>query len=126
MKTLFATLAALLVTGCASLNNAGTAEYSIKPFVADKQTVCCEVIVKNGKEYASLRAKVVKQGDNYSVELDETGVAAFKGQEIVGSAVGSTVTTAATAATTAAKTAATGEVLSISTPLPAALGVLAK
>lgn len=92
------------LSGCGSLSNAGLAEYSIKPMMIDKQTVCCEVVIKNGKEYAALKAKIIKTGDNYSVELDETGVAAFKGQEIVGSAVGSTVTSASSVANKAIMT----------------------
>lgn len=42
----------LLLTGCASVQNAGTAEYSVKPVVIGEKTVCCEVTVRNGKNDA--------------------------------------------------------------------------
>lgn len=89
-------IAALALSGCASLQNAGTAEYTIKPFVIDKQTVCCEVVVKNGKEYASLKAHIAKTGDNYVVDLEEQSVSAFKGQEISAGATNKAVDAAAT------------------------------
>ena len=96
MKTLMLTVLALLLTGCASLQNAGMAEYSVKPMVIDKQTVCCEVTIKNGKEYASLKAKVVKKGDDYSVELEEQAVSAFAGQQKAAEVVAKGVDAAAT------------------------------
>lgn len=39
------------------------------------------MLVKNGKEYAALKAHVQKSGDDYSVDLDEQAVSAFPGQE---------------------------------------------
>ena len=101
MKTLMLTVIALLLTGCASLQNAGMAEYSVKPMVIDKQTVCCEVVVKNGKEYASLKAKVVKKGDDYSVELEEQAVSAFAGQAKAADTVNKAIETAGTLGTSA-------------------------
>lgn len=98
MKTLIIALA-LALTGCASLQNAGMAEYSVKPMVIDKQTVCCEVTIKNGKEYASLKAKVIKKGDDYSVELEEVTVQAFAGQARTAEVVGKTVEAAASLGT---------------------------
>lgn len=100
MKTLIIALA-LALTGCASLQNAGMAEYSVKPMVIDKQTVCCEVTVKNGKEYANLKAKVIKKGDDYSVELEEQAVSAFAGQARTAEVVGKTVEAAASLGTSA-------------------------
>lgn len=79
----------LSLTGCASLNQAGTASYTIKPMLIDGRTVCCEVAIHNGKQYASLDATLVKVGDDYTVTLSERGVEAFRGQEIAAGAVAS-------------------------------------
>ena len=98
MKTLIIALA-LALTGCASLQHAGLAEYTLKPMVIEKQTVCCEVTIKNGKEYASLKAKVIKKGDDYSVELEEVTVQAFAGQARTAEVVGKTVEAAASLGT---------------------------
>ena len=96
-KTLMLSL--LPLAACSSLQNAGMAEYTVKPMVIDKQTVCCEVSVKNGKEYASLKAKVVKNGDDYSVELEEQAVQAFAGQQKAADTFGKAVETAGTLGT---------------------------
>ena len=96
MKLILIALTALFLSACASLQHAGMAEYSVKPMVIDKQTVCCEVSVKNGKEYASLKAKVIKKGDDYSVELEEQTVQAFAGQQKAADVVTKAVETAGT------------------------------
>ena len=101
MKMILIALAALILSACSSLQNAGMAEYSVKPMVIDKQTVCCEVSVKNGKEYASLKAKVIKKGDDYSVELEEQAVSAFAGQQKAADTVGKAIETAGTLGTSA-------------------------
>lgn len=85
-----------LLAGCASLQSAGVAEYSVKPIIIDKHTVCCEVVVKNGKEYASLKAHIQKTGDDYTVDLEEQSVQAFAGQAKASAAVGTAVKAAAT------------------------------
>ena len=88
-----------LLGGCASLQNAGTASYSIKPFEkADGGLECCEVQVLNGKEIANLEAKITRKGGDFSVELKEQGVAAFKGQEVSAEAAKALAETAAKAA----------------------------
>ena len=101
MKTITLTLAVSSLAACSSLQNAGMAEYTVKPMVIDKQTVCCEVVVKNGKEYASLKAKVVKKGDDYSVELEEQAVSAFAGQQKAADTVNKAIETAGTLGTSA-------------------------
>lgn len=101
MKHTLILVALLGMTGCSSLNQAGTASYSVKPFMAGDRPVCCEVTVNNGKEIASLDALVEKRGDDYTVHLVEHGVVAFEGQRIAAGA-------AKTAATSAAKAAAVG------------------
>ena len=84
--TLLVTLLAL-ASGCTSLQYAGTASYSVKPIVDAKgNVICCSVDVKNGKEIANLEAHIQKQGDNYTVDLKEQGVAAFAGQAIAAGA----------------------------------------
>ena len=83
MKKTLIVLSVLALTGCASIQNAGTAEYTVRPFKDSLGgVVCCEVQVRNGKEIANLEAHISKQGDNYTVDLKEQGVAAFKGQEL--------------------------------------------
>lgn len=79
--TLLAALLAVCLSGCTSLNNAGTATYSIKTS-ADGW----EVTVHNGKEIAILDAVVIKKGEDIEVRLHEEGVVAFEGQRIAAGA----------------------------------------
>lgn len=98
MKTHVLMCLALLMAGCSSLDHAGTAEYSIKPFVVDAaagKLACCEITVKNGKEIASLEAEIRKTGDDFVVILKEQGVVAFRGQEISAGAAKTTAESAA-------------------------------
>lgn len=86
-KFIMANAIVLALTGCASIQYAGTAAYSIKPFTDETgKVICCAVDVKNGKEIANLEAHVSKQGDDYTVDLKEQGVAAFAGQAIAAGA----------------------------------------
>lgn len=83
------------LAGCTSLQNAGTASYRIKPFeLADGKLACCELEVLNGKEITGLEARITKTGDDFTIELKEQGVKAFKGHEISAEAM-RTVTEAA-------------------------------
>ena len=84
MKKLMMILTLAALSGCASLNYAGNADYSVKPFVAQDGTIqCCEVRVHNGKEIGLLDATIdVKKDGSYKVHLMEKSVLAFKGQEI--------------------------------------------
>lgn len=83
MKTTLALFCLALLAGCASLNNAGTASYRIKPMeLSNGTTICCDITIDNGKEYAALEARILKHGDDYEVYLSEKGVAAFDGQRI--------------------------------------------
>lgn len=82
MKKFLIAACTLILNAC-TFTSAGMASYSIRPFNDGAgKTVCCEVKVENGKEYATLHAKVKKVGEDWEVELDEVGVAAFKGQEL--------------------------------------------
>lgn len=93
----------MLLSGCASLQNAGSASYSIKPFVTiSGALICCEVVIADGKERASLEVSVVKQGENYSITLKEQGVQAFPGQAIAAGAAQSATAAAAKVAVGAA------------------------
>ena len=75
--------AAVTTSGCASLTHSGYAEYTVKPFLVNETTVCCEVVVKNGKEVGQVEAHIVKEGSNYTIDIKETSVAAFEGQKAV-------------------------------------------
>lgn len=101
MKALTLICLLSLLTGCASLNHAGSASYSIKTN-ADGW----EVTVNNGKEIAVLDATVIKKGDTIEVRLHEENVAAFEGQRIAAGMVRQIAEEAARAAATAALAAA--------------------
>lgn len=88
----------LALSGCASLQHAGTASYSMKPVLVNDKLVCCEVTINNGKQYARLDATLTKTGDDYAVTLSERGVEAFRGQEIAADAVSITSKAAVKAA----------------------------
>lgn len=96
MRALIILALSLFLTACGALQTAGIAEYSFRPMVLEKQTVCCEVVIKNGKEYASLKATVRKTGNDYSVELEEQSVRAFAGQKQTADVVTGAVKSAAT------------------------------
>lgn len=88
LKTVVIACVLGLLAGCASLNNAGTAKYSVEPIVTDSGPICCRVLVENGKEYASLKAHVERRADgSYVVDLDERNVKAFEGQAKTAGAV---------------------------------------
>lgn len=86
------------MSGCASLQYAGSASYSVRPFIENGKTICCRVDVHNGKEIGAVVVNVQKDGDNYKVFLQETGVQAFKGQQIAGSALQDSINGAVKAA----------------------------
>lgn len=99
---ILAALLSMFISGCASMQYAGMASYTVAPIVVDGKTYCCQVDVKNGKEIARLDATISKQGDNYQVQLHEDGVAAFKGQAIAADAGKVAAADAAKVATVAA------------------------
>lgn len=111
MKTLPLVLVALSLSACSALQTAGVADYSVKPIVIGKETVCCEVSVKNGKEYASLKARITKTGNDYSVELEEQAVQAFAGQQKAADVVTKAVETAGTLGASAIAAPAVGTAL---------------
>lgn len=91
-------VALLGMTGCASIEQAGTASYSMKPVLVNDKLVCCELMIVNGKQYASLDALIERRGDDYTVMLSERGVEAFRGQEIAAGAAKSAASVAGKAA----------------------------
>lgn len=94
-----------LLAGCSSLQYAGNASYSVKPFITDKTSgsaICCEVVITDGKERASLDLHVVKTGDSYDITLSERGITAFAGQTIAAGATQAAIEAAAQAAASAA------------------------
>jgi len=93
-------LGALALSGCASLNFAGNASYSVEPFlIGPGNAVCCKVLIQDGKERASLDLHVVKDGDKYDITLSEKQVTAFAGQQIAANAGIANAEIAAKAAT---------------------------
>lgn len=90
----------LALPGCASLNNAGTASYRVKPYTdAQGNTRCCDVEISNGKEIAVLDATIIKRGNDYEIRLHEEGVVAFEGQRIAAGAAKTVATSAVKAVT---------------------------
>ena len=105
MKLIITICLLVHLTGCASLQFAGNASYSVQPFVVDAKTgatVCCQVDIKDGKERTALDLHVVKSGDNYDITLSERGVLAFQGQQIAAGATQAAIDAAAKAAAVAA------------------------
>ena len=99
MKTLvFVTVTLSLLMGCASLQYAGTASYSVKPFEVAGEAVCCEVSIFNGKEISSLDAVIKKSGADYEVTLSQRGIRAFDGQAISAQALEASINAAVKAA----------------------------
>ena len=97
MKTLIIACVLALLAGCASLNNAGTAKYTVEPIITDAGPICCRVLVENGKEYAVLKAHVERRADgSYVVDLDERTVKAFEGQTKIAETAGAAAKAAAT------------------------------
>ena len=120
MRNLLVLLFALVLSACASMHYAGVAEYTVRPIVVADRTICCEVSIKNGKEYASLKASVQKTGDNYTVTLDEQAVQAFAGQKVSAEAIKNAAESAASISGTAIAAPALGN------GITAVLPVLAK
>lgn len=96
MRPVLLLIAALLLGACTSMQSAGVADYTVRPIVLGEKTLCCEVSIKNGKEYARLKARIEKTGDDYRVELEEETVQAFAGQQKAADVVTKAVDAAAT------------------------------
>lgn len=95
-------LAVAGLTGCASIEYAGTSSLSVQPVEIGGQPRCCAVTVHDGKQYASVDVLLEKTGDDYRLKLSARGVEAFRGQEIAAGATQSLASTSAKAAAVAA------------------------
>lgn len=81
-------LVAATLSGCASLQYAGNASYSVSPYESKTGALsCCKVEVHNGKEIANVEAHISKTAaGDYVVDIKEQGVLAFQGQQIAAGA----------------------------------------
>jgi hypothetical protein len=93
---------ALSLTGCASLDYAGSSAYQIRQVIDANGKTGFDITVKNGKEIALVKAHLEKKGEDFSVDLEEQGVAAFAGQQISADAMKIGMEQAAKAAVAAA------------------------
>lgn len=75
-------MAAVALTGCSSLQYAGNADYSLRQITDENGKAGFDIRVRNGKEIAAVKVHLEKDGEKITVDLEETGVAAFRGQEI--------------------------------------------
>lgn len=75
MKKILPLCVICILTGCA-----GVASYSIRPFYepVTQKIVCCEAVVRNGKDISLITVDVSKTGENYTLHLHEEGVNASK------------------------------------------------
>ncbi|CAG9256334.1 hypothetical protein [Paraburkholderia caribensis] len=100
-------VAAVSLSGCASLWYAGVARYEVEPIVdtSGKPVSCCVLRVWNGKQMATVDATFARTptGD-FTISLRETDVQAFQGQATAASAASDVAAAAAAAAVTALKT----------------------
>lgn len=96
----------IALTGCQSLQYAGSSHYRIRQVVDFNGKTGFDIDVKNGKEIASVKAHLVKDGEKIEIDLEETGVAAFAGQQIAADALKLTIEQAAKVAAAAAVAAA--------------------
>lgn len=76
---------ALFLGGCASLQDAGVAQYSLAPYTdASGQQKCCSLNVTNGKNVGQVKAHI--KGPDYEITLEEVGVDAAHSQAIAAGA----------------------------------------
>jgi hypothetical protein len=102
---------ALGLSGCASLQNAGNANYQLRQITDANGKTGFDITVKNGKEIASVKVHLQKDGEKITVDLEEMGVAAFAGQQISADALKITIKQAAEVAVAAAMAMAAPGVL---------------
>jgi hypothetical protein len=102
---------ALGLGGCASLQNAGNSSYELRQVTDANGNAGFDISVKNGKEIASVEVHLEKDGEKVIIDLKETGVAAFAGQQISADALKITIKQAAEVAVAAAMAMAAPGVL---------------
>jgi hypothetical protein len=77
-----ALIAIVLLTGCTSLRMAGSSSYSLEQFTDKNGRPGFRLEVLSGKEASEVEARFVKDGEKFDAYIKETGVLAFRGQEI--------------------------------------------
>lgn len=83
MKRSLIALAVLALAGCASIDNAGHASYTVRSFKGpDGSVACCELEVKDGKEYSGRNIGFQTNGSGAVFQVHEGESKAFKGQAI--------------------------------------------
>lgn len=75
--------AAAVMSGCASLDNAGYDSYTVRSFKTDGgMPACCELDVKSGKEYGGRSVQFQTNGAGAALVIQEQEAKAFKGQAL--------------------------------------------
>ena len=99
MKAVLICLVALLA-GCA-----GISTYSIKPFYDPdlRAMVCCQALITNGKNLATLEVDTQKTGNDYHFVFKETGVSASAPLDSLAPIAGSVAGAVSSAVTEALK-----------------------
>lgn len=86
-KTLIA-LAALALSGCASIEHAGYDQYTVRAVKdVNGKTDGYELDVKSGKEYATRGVQFETNGKAAALVIGETDAKAFKGQALTVKAI---------------------------------------
>jgi hypothetical protein len=101
----------MMTSGCASLYWAGNSSYQLRQVTDANGKAGFDISVKNGKEIASVEVHLEKDGEKVVIDLKETGVAAFAGQQISADALKITIKQAAEVAVAAAMAMAAPGVL---------------
>ncbi|HSW19538.1 MAG TPA: hypothetical protein VLJ86_20125 [Ramlibacter sp.] len=87
MKSICTLLAAALLGGCASLDTAGHAAYTVKAVTTPEGKVTgYELAVKDGKEFEARQISFHAKGDLLGISIVEGESKAFKGQGIAAKA----------------------------------------
>lgn len=113
MKYIILIAAVIFLTGCQSLTMAGSSAYTLTQTTDKNGNPNFELSVKSGKEIAQVEAHLTKDGDKITVDLKETGVAAFQGQAISSGAVKTAAELAAKAAVAAVMAGAAPGIISL-------------
>lgn len=106
-------LALVLLTGCQSLQYAGSSKYQMRQFTDDNGKPAFDLYIWNGKEVKNVTATLKKTGDDIEVTLVEADVSAFSGQQIAANAAKITAESAVKAAVAAGLGMATGGALPV-------------
>lgn len=80
---------ATLLSGCASLTQAGNTSYIVEPIADhDGKMVCCRFTATDGKEYSGRNISFAKESDGaFILQIKEGASSAFQGQAIAGKAL---------------------------------------